>query len=342
MNEVAWGVLGAGGIALRRTIPEGIIPAENARLAAVYAPQSGPAVAERFGVRACASESELLASDVQAVYIATPTHLHARQAISAAEAGKHVLCEKPLATNVSEAQRIADACRGASVCLGVGFMMRFHALHRAAQQIVRDGRIGQPVYARAQLSCWYPPMTGAWRQDRVLGGGGCLADLGVHCMDLLEWLLGPAAALSCTTSHATHRYAVEDTAIVVLDHDSRVRSVVDVSFAVPDAAARSRLEIYGTSGSLIAEHTIGQSGAGQLRLFSTRAVGYDAAQDLRGEEGQPIAATPANPYQAMIEDFSSAVIENRSPTVDGDTGLRSQRVLEACYRSAANRERATV
>ena len=182
-NRVGWNyrmtemqsVIGSGGIARRRTIPEGLAKAAGGRLVAVYDvdPQANREVAGQFGAVACESEEELLArKDVDAVYIATPVHLHARQAAAAAQAGKHILCEKPLGLSVAEAEAAAAACRKAGVILAVDFMMRFHAFHREARRMIEQGALGRMVFVRAQLSCWYPPMPGAWRQDPATGGGG--------------------------------------------------------------------------------------------------------------------------------------------------------------------------
>ena len=153
-DRVGWGVIGSGGIALRRTIPEGIVPAANARLVAVYDlnQEVNRQVAERFGARAASNLDELLEADVEAVYVATPVHAHREQVLACARARKHVLCEKPLGLNVAEAEEMVAACRQAGVLLGTALMMRFHSQHQAALKLIREGRLGQPVYARAQLS----------------------------------------------------------------------------------------------------------------------------------------------------------------------------------------------
>ena len=165
--NVKWGVIGSAGIARRRTIPEGIVNAENAELAAVFDinTEANAEVAAEYGARPCASEAELLAADVDVVYIATPAFEHYAQIQRAAEAGKHVLCEKPLSLTVEECDRALDICAAKGVQLGTGFMMRFHAQHQAALEYLREGRLGLPILGRAQLSCWYPPIPGAWRQE---------------------------------------------------------------------------------------------------------------------------------------------------------------------------------
>jgi predicted dehydrogenase len=335
--KTKWGVLGSGGIARRRTIPEGIVRAANAELAAVYDPnQSANAeVARQFAAKACATEEELLASGCDVVYVATPAYLHCEQVLRAAKAGKHVLCEKPLGMTVEEGGRMIAACRDCGVKLGTGLMMRFHAQHQAALQLIRAGRLGTPVFARAQLSCWYPPIEGAWRQDPKTGGGGSLMDLGGHCIDLLEMFFGKARQVFCLTANLVQEYRSEDTSVVLLDFEGGAKGVVDCLFNVPDESSKNRLEIYGSLGSILAEGTIGQGEIGVMTAYlKESADGYDARQGRVLENGTPIAPKPVNMYRAEVEAFSQAVLDNTQAQVDGEIGLRSQEVLAACYASA--------
>jgi predicted dehydrogenase len=336
-DRVAWGVIGSGGIALRRTIPEGIVPAANARLVAVYDvnQEVNRQVAERFGARAASNLDELLEADVEAVYVATPVHAHREQVLACARARKHVLCEKPLGLNVAEAEEMVAACRQAGVLLGTALMMRFHSQHQAALKLIREGRLGRPVYARAQLSCWYPPIPGAWRQDPALGGGGALMDMGGHCLDLLEMFFGPARRLTCLTTRAVHGYAVEDGATVLLEFANGALGTVDTFFSIPDEASENVLELYGSLGAILARGTIGQSSRGvMIARLRGEQTGYDAQQERAAAGGVEIAPEPVNMYRAEIEEFSRAVREGRPPAVSGEDGLRNQRLLAACYESA--------
>jgi predicted dehydrogenase len=335
--KTRWAVLGSAGIARRRTIPEGIARASNAELAAVYDPNQAAhaEVAAQFGAKACASEEELLACPCDVVYIATPANLHCRQTLRAAEADKHVLCEKPLGLTVEEGERMRAACAERSVKLGTGLMMRFHAQHQAALQLIESGKLGVPVFARAQLSCWYPPIPGAWRQDPATGGGGSLMDLGGHCIDLLEMFFGKARQVFCLTGNLVQGYASEDTSVVLLDFENGAKGVVDCLFNVPDESSKNRLELYGSLGSILAEGTIGQGAIGSMTAYlKESADAYDAGQARALETGTPIAPDPVNMYQAEVEAFSRAVLEDTPPPVDGEIGLWSQKVLAACYESA--------
>ena len=335
--RIKWGVIGSGGIARRRTIPEGILPAANAELVAVFDvnPAANAEVAKQFGARAAAGIEELLLPDLDAVYIATPPNTHREQTLACARAGKHVLCEKPLGLTVADAEAMMAACAQAKVRLGTAFMMRFHAQHQAALQLIRAGALGQPVFGRAQLSCWYPPMPGAWRQDPALSGGGSLIDMGGHCIDLLEMFFGPVRSVSCLTNRTVHSYASEDSAVATLRFANGALGVVDAFFCLPDAASRNRLELYGSLGSILAQGTIGQGAQGEMTAFLKEgAGGYDAQQARAADGGRRIHPPPVNPYRAEIEEFSQAILENRAPANGAGPGLRNQRVLAACYESA--------
>ena len=339
-TRIRWGVIASGGIARRRTIPEGIVPAKNAELVAVFGrnQKTNAEVAEEFGARAAASLDELLALDLDAVYVASPNHAHLEQTRRVAAAGKHVFCEKPLGLSVAEARHMMQVCRKAKVQLGTAFMMRFHSRHQVALRLIQSGKLGQPVYARAQLSCWYPPLRGAWRQIPKLAGGGALMDLAGHCLDLLEMFFGPIAAVSCIVNHTVHDYRTEDSGAVLARFKNGATATVDAFFCIPDSSSKNRLELYGTRGSILAEGTIGQDNGGEMLAFLEGGKKYRAEQARPTDGGLVIAPKAVNTYRAEIETFSQALLDGRDTDESARAGLRSQIVLSACYESARRRK----
>jgi predicted dehydrogenase len=339
MPKLGWGVIGAGGIADRRTIPEGILPAKNAKLVAVMSPTplKVQAIGAKYGVPAYDSTDALLADTaVEAVYIASPNYLHKEHCIAAARAGKHILCEKPLAMNTREADSIISACEKARVKLGVGFMMRFHAYHEHLRKMIDKGQFGTIVFARAQLTCWYPPIEGAWRQDPKLGGGGAIMDLAVHCVDLLETLLGPVSEVSAFIERAVHPYKSDDANALMLKFKSGAIGFVDAGFCIPDQASENVLEIQGTKGSAKARMTVGQGEGGELLICAMKHPGgYSPKQTRDDSTYQPVAVKTRNTYLAQIEAFSDAVLKNTEPPVNAQAGLHSMQVVEAAVKSAA-------
>jgi predicted dehydrogenase len=292
-------------------------------------------VAQAFGVQACESLEELLAAEIDAVYIATPVYVHCEHVTRCVRAGKHVLCEKPLALTVQEGQEMVALAKRCKVQFGVGFMMRFHSQHQEALKIIQSGKLGRPVYGRAQLSCWYPPLEGAWRQDPSQGGGGSLADMGVHCIDLLEMFFGPVVSVGCWIGNLVQPYRSEDSAVTTLVFENGALGTVDSFFCIPDESSQNVLDLYGSEGSILAKGTIGQGSQGEMVFYPrARAQGYDAQQKRDTDQGIALHPSPVNTYRAEIEEFSQAILEGRESGLGGDLGLRSQRTLEACYESA--------
>ena len=296
-------------------------------------------IAAQFGVpRAYDRLDELLDDpEVEAVYVASPAYRHREQVIAAAERGKHVLCEKPLAPTLADGEAMVAACQRAGVFLQEGYMMRFHGAHVTMRRLIDEGRLGQLVYLRAQLSCWYPPVPGAWRQDPKLGGGGALIDMATHLYDLLEYFAGPVRRVAARTGHLVHGYGVEDAATTLLEFASGAQGTVDCFFCIPDEASRTRLEVYGSQGAVLSEGTVGQSVGGLLEgIFGLGAAAYDATQSKdMAPRFQTLAFPQVNPYTAEFEYFADCILQGRPPeTNTGEQGLHILRLVEAAYRSA--------
>jgi predicted dehydrogenase len=292
-------------------------------------------VANEFNVIPAISIKGLLNSDIDAVYVASPVNRHLEHVTVCANAGKNVLCEKPLGLTVREAEKMVRICQHKGIVLGTGLMMRFLAQHQAALQLIKEGKIGKPVFARAQLSCWYPPLNNAWRQFPVTGGGGSLMDMGSHCLDLLEMFFGRIERVSCFVNNNIHSYKSEDSANVSLFFENGALGTVDAFFCIPDNSSKNVLELYGSKGSILAKGTIGQGKSGEMIAYLEEDNSdYDASQVRPASEGRIINPEQVNTYQAEIEEFSQALLEKREPANNFTIGLLNQKILEACYKSA--------
>lgn len=337
IEKIKWGVIGSGGIAKRRTIPEGIMQADHASLVSVYDVDAvvNLGVADEFKAKAVSSVKELIESDIDVVYIASPVNYHLEHTIACAKGKKHVFCEKPLGLTVDEAEQMIQVCKDEGVLLGTGLMMRFLAQHQAALKMIQDGLLGKPVSGRAQLSCWYPPIEGAWRQVPEIGGGGSLMDMGSHCIDLLEMFFGKVQRVSCFINNSVHDYQSEDSAVVSLFFENGALATVDSCFCIPDNSSKNILELYGSNGSILAKGTIGQGASGQMTAYlEDDSAAYDANQERNAGEGLEIAPDPVNTYMSEIDEFSCAILEKREPVNNSAIGLQSQKVMAACYLSA--------
>jgi predicted dehydrogenase len=340
-NKIKWGVIGSGGIARRRTIPEGIVHAKHAELSLVYDVDSevNEAVAKEFHSTAVQSIEALVGSDIDAVYVASPANMHLDHVIASANGKKHILCEKPLGMTIGEAEKMIKVSKQNGVFLGTALMMRFLSQHQAALKLIKDGKLGKPVFGRAQLSCWYPPIVDAWRQDPKTGGGGSLMDMGSHCIDLLEMFFGKVKSVSCFINNNIHSYKSEDSAIVSLFFENGALGTVDTYFCIPDNSSKNVLELYGSKGSILAKGTIGQGASGEMVAYLEEDnTGYNAQQVRIDGEGLLISPEPVNTYLAEIEEFSCAILEKREPLNNASLGLRSQIILSACYKSVKTRK----
>jgi predicted dehydrogenase len=226
-------------------------------------------------------------------------------------------------------------------------MMRGHPLHEEAARMAQEGELGRIVFARAQLSCWYPSIDGAWRQDPERGGGGSLVDLGSHCIDLLEWLLGSRVReVTAFQASLVQDYPVEDIALSLLRFEDGALAAVDNGFNIPDAVSPNRLAVYGTAGAILAEGTLGQESGGAMRYRISHQRGYEARQLRIAHETEgwaEISNLLSKPlYAREIDQFSEGVRWGTPPACGGEAGLWNARVIEACYESARTGRTVTV
>lgn len=344
-EKVRWGVIGCGGIAARRTIPEFVAMARNAEIVAVMDIDAGRAeqVASQFGVPFhCQEERTLLDRDLDAVYIATPQNVHCRQVVQAAAAGKHILCEKPMAISLQEADEMDRACRRAGVKFMLGFCMHNNVYNQKARQLVQSGAIGRVVMGRAQLTCWYPPIANAWRQDASISHGGALIDMGTHCLDILEWILGAKIVeITGFQDLLVQKYPtrIEDTSTILVRFSNGVHGIVDNYFNLPDAAAQNVLELHGTKGSILARGTIGQDPTGSMfSILQPQETGYHANQIRNIEvERQEYHLEGIGLYGQMISNFSQCILQDEEPPIGLADGRHNVAVTLAAYKAVRER-----
>ncbi|MCL2517720.1 MAG: Gfo/Idh/MocA family oxidoreductase [Oscillospiraceae bacterium] len=339
MNKVKWGVIGAGGIADRRTIP-GMLLADNAELTAIMEVNTAltEKLKQKYNVKyAYTDHLELLANpEIDAVYISSPVAYHKAQIIAAAVAGKHILCEKPIAMTIADCDEVISACENAGVLAATGFMMRYHGYHRKIKEMVADGALGQVVSARAQLTCWYPDIEGSWRQDKAQAGGGALMDMGIHCIDLIEYITGSKTVkVGAFNDTKTFKYSVEDSSLVIIKLANGLTASVDSNFNIPDDAAFCRLEIYGTKGSIVAEGTIGQVETGTVRVvLPGDSISYNAAQDRERTAETTLDVELGNMYAKEISSFSNSILTGAPVEVPMSDSVHVQKIITAAYESS--------
>lgn len=331
---IKWCVIGAGGIADRRTIPALLEDKDNVLVALMEKNEAvGEAVSKKYGVKCYNDEEEMLKNeDCDCVYIGTPVFCHYDQAMLALKYGKHVFIEKPIALNAEQGKKMLDAFKKANKQLFIGYMMKYHNLHESAKKIVSDGGIGQVGSIRLQFTCWYPEIKGAWRQKKALGGGGAIMDLGVHCFELAEYILGEKIVETKSFyGTRTFSYEVEDSALVIFKTESGIMGHVDVSFNVPDKASNSKLEIYGTKGNIICSGTLAQEEVGEMSYLYSPQGDYDAAQSR--VEVKPVTERGKgdNLYLKQIRHFTDLIKGGRLDYFYSETAVHIQEIVDGIY-----------
>ncbi|HRR96902.1 MAG TPA: Gfo/Idh/MocA family oxidoreductase [Candidatus Ratteibacteria bacterium] len=338
MRKVNMGVIGAGGIAKRRSIP-GMLDAKNIKIVAVMDVIGAKKIADEFKIDKYYEKEEDMVKDeeVECIYIASPAFLHLKHIKLSAENGKHILCEKPLCINLKDGKKAVEICKKNNVFIQEGYMMKFHGAHKKIKQLIEEGKLGRIVYMRAQLSCWYPPIEGAWRQDPKKGGGGSLIDMATHLYDLLEFLIDKKVKrVSAITNNLVHFYKSEDSSTTLLEFVDGTHATVDSFFCIPDEASKTRLEIYGSKGAILTEGTIGQSIGGRMEgIFGVGEGGYDAIQSKdKIPQFEEIPFEKINPYTAEFEYFADCVIKGEKPEINNEeNALHILKITEAAYRS---------
>ncbi|HEX6184883.1 MAG TPA: Gfo/Idh/MocA family oxidoreductase [Pyrinomonadaceae bacterium] len=319
MRKVGWGLIGCGDIARRRVAPA-LRDLENCELVAVSRADSAraEAFAVEFGARRWHADwRELIADpEVEAVYVATPVHLHAEQAVAAAEAGKHVLCEKPMALSVAECERMNTAAEAGGVRLGVAYYRRFYPVVERVLEILRSGEIGAPVVAQMNAFERFEPgpeHPRRWLLDKRQSGGGPMFDFGCHRVEVLLNLFGDVSNVKGLASNAHFEREVEDTACALLQFERGPLAVLSVTHAAREP--QDTLEVFGSEGSV----RVDVLNEGRLRVRTS------------GGERVETHAPHANLHQPLIDDFARAVVEGRPPRVDGRAGQKVSEVLELIY-----------
>ena len=245
-----WIVIGIGDITTKRVIPA--IQAEG-RSCLYGAVTRDPAKAAPYVARTFATLDEALAdSQVEAVYVGTPVFLHAPQTIQALRAEKHVLCEKPMAMNATQARAMVAEAEKSGTLFGVAYYRRFYPKVLRAKQLLEAGAIGKPVFAELTNHMWFngmgEPGERSWLFDPAKAGGGPLLDIASHRIDVLNFLFGKPLRVTGQLSNVVHHYAVEDNATVMIEYESGVRGIVDVRWH--SKVKRDECRIRGTDGEM--------------------------------------------------------------------------------------------
>lgn len=319
-----WGLIGASTIAKEWVI--GAIRATGGEVVSVMSTNAerGKQYALANGIPQSVTDlSDILTNpDIDAVYISTTNELHRDQTIAAARAGKHVLCEKPLALTLEDARDMDSAAKAAGVVLATNHHLRNAASHRAMRDAIAIGKIGKPLAARVFHAVYLPPHLQGWRLDKPDAGGGVILDITVHDADTLRFVLNddPVEAVAFSQSGGMGQAGLEDGVMGVLRFKSGV--IAQFHDAFTTRYAETAFEVHGTEGSLIARNVMTQKPVGTLTL-----------RDASGEHDLPL--DDRNLYETALAAFHDAIAGKGTPAASGEDGIWSLATGLAVVKAAA-------
>ena len=340
MARIGFGIIGCGNIGPVHA--EAISQVRGARLVAVsdVAERNALALAGKYSAAAYTDYRKLLErKDVDAVCLCVPSGMRADIGTVCAQAGKHILAEKPIEITTARADRLIAAAAKAKVKLGCVFQSRFAEGSILIRKAVAEGRFGRLVLGDAYIK-WFRSQeyygSGVWRGTRKFDGGGALINQGIHQIDLLLWFMGPVKWIRAETRLIAHEgIEVEDLACAQMEFANGALGAIEASTAIwPGHPAR--VEVHGSEGSAVLED-------GELRFWQFRSdtkadkrirASFKNESDLGSGASDPLSNLKSEGHRRQIADFVKAIQEDRPPFVDGAEGRRSVELIEAVYNSA--------
>jgi UDP-N-acetyl-2-amino-2-deoxyglucuronate dehydrogenase len=301
------------------------------------------AAAERFSQsNQCTPYStvkEMLADPaVNIVTVCTPSGVHRDPAVAAANAGKHVIVEKPLEITLARCDAIINACRKNGVLLATIFPSRFSDANVAVKQAIIEGRFGKLTLGDAYVKWWRTQQyydSGGWRGTWALDGGGAYMNQAIHNVDLLYWFMGDVAEVSGVTATLAHeRIEVEDVGVAAVRFKNGALGTIEATTSAFPGLLK-KTEIHGTAGSAIVEQDDILFWSFEQKSAKDAAIRKKFAQKIGGGGGasDPAAISYVG-HQKQIQDFVNAIIKGRKPLVDGEEGRKSVEIILAIYKSA--------
>ncbi len=322
---VKWGIIGCGNVAEYKSGPA-LYNVPGSELVAVMRRDAERAAdfAQRHGAKRYYSTVEDLLADeeVNAVYVATPPHVHAEHTMLAAQAGKHVLCEKPMALNTAECRQMIAACEEAEVQLSVAYYRRYWPIAQKMKQLLSQQVVGQPTMARIEITGRYQPSPDGpppWRVNPQIAGGGFLTDVGSHRLDLLVYLLGDVREVSAFVDTLSFDIEVDDSASLLLKFENGAQAVVSCHWNI--GAGVDQLEIAGLEGRIYASSVDG----GELTVYTS------------GDSEEYHLSRPEITHLNLVEQFVNCLTAGGPNPLPGEEGMKTTAIMEAAYRSSEQR-----
>ena len=332
MKKFGWALIGASNIA-REWMIDAIRSQSDGEVVAVVSRDAERAAsfAAAHHIPNSYTELELALADpaVDAVYISSTNEWHLPQTLAAAGAGKHVLCEKPLALELDDARNMVAACAAAGVVMATNHHQRNAATIRKIRDLIRDGAIGKPLFARLYHAVYLPPHLQGWRLHAPQAGGGAILDLTVHDADTLRFILDaePESVVALATSGQMADAGLEDGVMAAIQFNNGVLAQIHDSFNV--RYANTGLEVHGRDGSIFATDVLTQRPIGEVQLRNQQGV-------------TQIAVEHENLYVRSVAAFHAAMRGEGQPAASGADGVRSLATALAVQSACRSGQRTTV
>jgi len=328
-----FGIIGCGTIA--PVFADAIAQLDNARLVAVsdVVEERARAFAARYGASWHTDYGDLFRrDDVHIVCVLTWSGKHADVGVAAALAGKHVITTKPVDVTLPKIDRLITTCRDQRVKLAAIHQMRSFDSFARAKRAIDEGRLGRIHFGNVFIP-WCRTQeyydSAEWRGTWQWDGGGCLMNQGIHCVDLLQWLVGPVAEVQAYADTLAHRIEVEDAAVAALRFESGALGVIMGSSAVYRGLP-SRIEVLGATGNVVVE------GEDIIRwqVGEEEEIAALGGSTLGATDPQAGLADAVAGHVEQIGDFLRAIEEDRPPFVSGEEARKSVAIVLAIYESA--------
>jgi 1,5-anhydro-D-fructose reductase (1,5-anhydro-D-mannitol-forming) len=323
-RRLSWGLIGGSNVARTRMIPA-INADANSLVAGIVSgdTERALAIASETGIPSVYSTiEEMLANpEIDVVYVSSTNERHKDHALAVAKAGKHLLCEKPLALTLADAKGMVAACHASNVIMGTNHHLRNAATHRTLRRLIAEGAIGQPLAVRVFHAVYLPPHLQGWRVKSPQGGGVIL-DITVHDADTLHFVLDdePVEVTAMTASQGMASEGLADAVMGVIRFQNGVLAQFHDAFNIRHTP--TGFEVHGTEGSLVGVDIMTQNPKGVIYLQrgdEREVVDYGEMEDL---------------YARSVRLFNKAVLTGSSAAATGEDGVRSLAVALAAAESA--------
>lgn len=314
-RKLKWGVAGCGNF-LENTFLPSFQSLKKSKLVSVYSSnrQRAKFIKEKFNAENCFDNFQnFLNSDIDAIYISSKNSDHYQQVIDAANAGKHILCEKPLSITSKQAKEMVAVCKKKNVILTVNYVMRHHPIIKKTKEFIDSQLLGKIVSISAKYNFDYQPSDN-FRFNKEESGGGALRDLGTHMIDLMRYLGGEIKSINGAVDNVIYDSKVDDFAAALIKFENGGYGDFNVSFNVSEPV--NRIEILGHRGTIIIDKMIGERQAATKMTINLK------------DEGRKAFRRRANRQLRLLRDVQKAFLKNEAPLITGEDGLVNMQLME--------------